>query len=439
MTEPQIIGDGNCLFRTLAVHLFDDQERHPEVREKIALALRNDLDNKYSKNPHIYEASWTATLTGRKGSSSYADYVNHVSQPRNFGDIGCFHVAADIFEDFTFRIWTPVSRRKDPVALYLRSKRVPKSLIKEVTFMAAQHENVSAADSEKVLNVYYKSLHFELFSFDEAKLMSANDIVRYHFSWDDKRTRSASGSSSSSSGLSSPDGLHQHSALEESLGLYESRQLPVAKPLSPEQMQSTLSSTDYMDFILGQEMLQDTNTEGIISPKRRPKAVRISKAEGQLLLAYQCRHEPGSTEERDCQILGCIASGTAWNARVSVWGPEERGEASKLRRVEYMKTELRNGCYVINGKAFFRHKVGNYIICHDAWKRLFNFPKSSFSFWKATISAEAIQNVEIGEAGVNINKHKDDLSNPERGDSKGYAWAFAWLKKYNTECVISSL
>ena len=160
LTQPQIIGDGNCLFRTLAAHLFGNQERHAEVRERIATALRTDLENKYSRNPHVYEASWTAELTGSTSTTSYADYVNHVSQPRNFGDIGCFHVAADIYEDFTFRIWTPVSRRKDQVALYLRSKKVPKSVIKEVTHMAAEHENVSATDSEKVLNVFYKRLQF---------------------------------------------------------------------------------------------------------------------------------------------------------------------------------------------------------------------------------------------------------------------------------------
>lgn len=91
-----IIGDGNCLFRSIAYCVFGTQERHREIRHRV---VERVVDN-WSRYKHfiigdssygstIYEASDYRKLMSRDG-----EYAGHVE----------LHCVSELYVDYTFKI-----------------------------------------------------------------------------------------------------------------------------------------------------------------------------------------------------------------------------------------------------------------------------------------------------------------------------------------------
>ena len=389
----EIEKDGNCLFRCLALSALGQVAKHPKVRDDIATELKEN-EEVWKKNRNVYNEAGTFELTQDITKTSYADYVHHVSQNKASGDIGCLYVAASIY-GLDFKIWSYLDKR-DPVFAALRTAGVSSFNCESVLHLVK--DNMGELDQlvspvwtgyNNPINVVYSNNHF-----------NALENIRYeHFSSFDDIVHTLEGANGDRLRQRTSDAAS--SRLANVMGEWESRNLPVPKPLTQHQSAALANSPNYIDYI--------TRVRVSGSKKRRKKRTRLSNQDAAKLLSYQCKDTSPAHSEM-CEYVSCAATGVAYKAQEAVWGTEESGETTVSSRTVFMLEELRAALTIKDGEPVYRHKVGNFIVCHDAWRILYGFPQSSVRRAEIKIETEqkalALQN----GAGVSLNSRRNDVS-----------------------------
>ena len=98
-----VVGDGNCLFRCLALYLYDNQERHSEVRKSVAnryIEQRVAWENDGS----FFDTRWAGRLC-RKFEATYDEYVEYLSTDKKFGDTICVNAFLDLYPHVSYMLW----------------------------------------------------------------------------------------------------------------------------------------------------------------------------------------------------------------------------------------------------------------------------------------------------------------------------------------------
>ena len=105
-----IVPDGNCLFRAIALHFYRDHSRHKDVRDQIVngLLVNREFYTNANTKSGVYDENFVAHLTG--GDSSFDAYVDYTSTLGTYGDTGCLEVFQKIHPDFGYRVWTAVPK-----------------------------------------------------------------------------------------------------------------------------------------------------------------------------------------------------------------------------------------------------------------------------------------------------------------------------------------
>ena len=412
----QLSADGNCLFRGISWFTHETVERHPRVRKDIAEELAVNKDT-YNRNENVYTEEGLFLLKGRTFKNPcFDDYVAHVQTPQLPGDIGCLLAAANIY-GFKFRIWERL-KDSDPVEYQNFVSVVKKPEIACRDILTVVRHNFGSSTTWKVesdsaethvLNLFYlkEKTHFDVLNINNKDLyVSAVDV--YHESMEN------------GDGLSDKDSSdHDEGAqLSDAMDNFRANELPILQPKTPEQDKETAASSPFTYTIVGR--------------KKRKKTLRITHVEATKLMDYSCKHT-SEAEANRCRFLSSAADGTAWNARVRIWGQEEKQGMSSTDRTAFMMTELRQACFMsLNGTAFYEHRVGNYKVCHDAWRMIYKFPESSLRKKRKIIEAEKQLQMETSDPGVSLLGNRL-VQGSERSSEQATLTAAGWLEYYKEQ------
>lgn len=98
-----IYGDGNCLFRSISYCVYNNQERHREIRLNVVNRVVSEW-NRY-KNFIIGDTSYSLTIM------SSSDYQRLMSRDGQYGGHVEIHCASELYNDYTFKVHVNMSNR----------------------------------------------------------------------------------------------------------------------------------------------------------------------------------------------------------------------------------------------------------------------------------------------------------------------------------------
>lgn len=87
----KIVGDGNCLFRALAFHLFQDESQHPSIRELICDYIEHNKNN-------FCDFFFEDKVSAINKTSFFLNYINEMRKPGVYGDNACLYGFSKIFQ-----------------------------------------------------------------------------------------------------------------------------------------------------------------------------------------------------------------------------------------------------------------------------------------------------------------------------------------------------
>ena len=169
----QIVGDGNCLFRCIAKHVYGNEAAYYLVRQQIVDELKRP-EKEWNNHVNIYDPVGTVHLTKDSRKASFNDYVNHLSTDGTFGDVGCLYIAEEIYSDFTWKIFDTFQVPKGYAKLSQCSERLTDAVANEQPWAVPL-----GTAQQNVLHLFYHKFHYEyITSLEESDF----DMVqgRYH-------------------------------------------------------------------------------------------------------------------------------------------------------------------------------------------------------------------------------------------------------------------
>ena len=98
-----VVGDGNCLFRCLALYLYNNQTRHSEVRQSVA---KRYIEQRvvWENDGSFFDTRWAGRLC-RKLEATYDEYVEYLSTDKKFGDTICVNAFLDLYPHVSYMLW----------------------------------------------------------------------------------------------------------------------------------------------------------------------------------------------------------------------------------------------------------------------------------------------------------------------------------------------
>lgn len=408
-------GDGNCLFRALAFWKFGDQERHDDIRSRIVKFLTD--------HPDIVLNSYWAKYFNHN-LDKLKDYTARVNEKDSSGDLTCLYIASLVYKNFKFKIWTSaatVRTHRERLELAGVNANLMEGLlclehdnITDDTTYLSNVWNLGGHRVDDILNLHFHGSHYNVLNLKD---LAESSFISPHCAIHLEDAEEGSEMSNVDNDLF----ISENSRLEEAKNKFVSNNLPCCSPQSnrgvlQDDGSQVVFSMETVDKILG----------------KRTKHIRLSVTEATKLMSYRCEHK--GADASFCQFEVCAASGVAYEARNDVWGPEENDNATGTRRRDFMVKSLRDAMTIVDGKPVYRHKVGQYMLCHDAWKKLFGWSSSSLNRWKALVKAEKLVDVELNSTGISLNARVDSVEWVTRDDTPAARIAYAFFFHYVQNC-----
>lgn len=413
-----MVGDGSCLFRAISFWRFGDQSSYDRVRDRLTKYMNDHFEE-------IYTSDFAAYFKDR---DALREYIHQKSLKHSRGDLTTLYVASLAYAGLKFKIWSTGEDKRH--ANNLRNAGVSEKSARDLLCLV--HENITDDQTflsnvwslgghapEKVLNLYYHEEHYNVLQMkhiQDYSFLSPNNLIHLEEDCDSNDDPDFMDVDETAGVSDTRTEQVEESKIEAIANRFVSESLPCCSTTSNGDVHDGPNQIDYtfemLDEFLG---------------KRKMK-VKLSIIDAEKLLAYRCKHE--GIDASFCQFEVCAATGVALAAKQDVWGPEVKEGSTGTSRLTFMRNELKEAMSIANGKPIFKHKVGQYFVCHDAWKKLYGFPKTTLNRWKNIIKMQKLVDIEENNTNVSLNQHADKVEWAPRDESQARRTAYGWMFHY---------
>ena len=375
-------GDGNCLFRCLAVYLYGSEARHLEVRSAVAQQYVQNRA-RWENDGSLFDTQWTSQLCGTT-SGTYEEYVKYISTSKKFGDTICINAFLKLYPNVSYMLWfTEVGENMGEGGnVFLRCQAAK---------VRDDNQNLHPLDDPSTLHLMLYARHFRLL-----RGLNGADVV----------------SSSSVPRSDMPFLPYTNAGVEET-------KAPDEAAFVSETISDVLAGTV--------EVFARCGSRGGRPKHDTTRSVRLSDSARKDLETFHCKCGNATDVSSENLCHEVVSSGVAWAARMALWSGTPQEIASKCNEI------IENALYATANEdyelRFFR--VNHMPVCERMWKKIFAIPQSS---WKRRLKLAIESAKRKAESGVvgGLASHENRYSTDRVGRGEGAAWkvAYTWLKHY---------